>query len=187
MSCCSTHIDLGCVSACGIMTLPYTATESGQHTLLIENSGTKRAIAFNANIGEAIEIDMANFNESRSTIFQIVNPSGSTYTTTVDNVEYSCFKVKTFIVYGAETTTVSEEQPCCGSIILEVDGEETRTLQKSEWIRLGAVPTIEVFYNDGSGYMPIAVQPVFDSMPNPTEITITIPGIPSDKWYIKLS
>jgi len=162
------------------------ATESGQHVLLINSFGTKRSYPFTANIGENFEIDMSNFNESMTSVFQIIKPSGSSYSTTVDSIQYSCFKIKTSIVYGSISSS-SGSNECCGSIILEMDGVETRTVVKSEWSKLGAVPTIEVFYNDGNGYTPITVQPVFNSMPNPTEITVTIPGIPSDKWYIKLS
>jgi len=186
LDCCKNIIDLGCVSSCGSITLPYLATESGQHVLLINSFGTKRSYPFTANIGENFEIDMSNFNESMTSVFQIIKPSGSSYSTTVDSIQYSCFKIKTSIVYGSISSS-SGSNECCGSIILEMDGVETRTVVKSEWSKLGAVPTIEVFYNDGNGYTPITVQPVFNSMPNPTEITVTIPGIPSDKWYIKLS
>ena len=51
----------------------------------------------------------------------------------------------------------------------------------------GKVPTIEAYYKDGSNYITIPIQPVFDAMPNPTSITVTIGGIPADTWYIKLS
>ncbi len=72
-------------------------------------------------------------------------------------------------------------------VMIPVVAQDTRVLLQSEWAAFGAVPTIEVFYNDGSAFITIPVQPIFDTMPIPTTITITISGITTETWYIKLS
>ena len=64
---------------------------------------------------------------------------------------------------------------------------DTKVFNLSDWVVFGDIPTIDVYYKDGSDYITIPVQPIYNSMPTPTQITVTISGIPSDVWYIKLS
>ena len=75
----------------------------------------------------------------------------------------------------------------CKNLFLGRTAPRAATLTYDDWSKFGKVPTIEAYYNDGSSYITIPIQPTFDTMPTPTTITVTIGGIPTDTWYIKLS
>ena len=83
-----------------------------------------------------------------------------------------------------ENVTINK---CCKPKIYAISGTDSKVFNLSDWVVFGDIPTIDVYYKDGSDYITIPVQPVYNSMPTPTQITVTISGIPSDVWYIKLS
>lgn len=104
MSCCTSYLELGCISACGTAELPFQATQTGQHTLVVEFAGVEFQQTFNATVGDNFTIPLADLNESGCIKFRIIQPNGERYTTTVDSVDYMCFKFNTTIAMVAQAS-----------------------------------------------------------------------------------
>lgn len=184
MSCCTEYLNLGCKASCGTLTLDHEAAASGTYTVIVEGALSGYAFNITGTIGENLAIDLSNFNEYGVTKFQVQDPSGELIEITSDEVDYTCFKVKVSVIYNvlADSTDAPE---CCDYTLIEVTNDDSYQLTYSQWSRFGDIPTIEVYLNDGSGYTKYAIQPVYDQFPNPTTITVTIPGVLA-LWYIKI-
>lgn len=184
MSCCGTYIDLGCGDNCGLFEMPYYAPVTGTYTLEIHFASAVRRYSFTASQGERFKIDGSLFNETGWSTFKIIKPNGDYLSVTVGEEEFECFKIRINLVYNEGTM---DNTSCCTPVILKVEDAQQRVIQKSEWLQFGALPSIDVFYTDEDGNsIPMVVQPIYDSLPDPETITVNIPGVLTE-WYIKLT
>lgn len=183
MACCTCTYNLGCFDSCDVITLPFKFTQDGTYKIQFETQFRFKT-SIEGIIGEDMELDLSVFPENTTIDLKIFNPDGTRYTYTNESITYDCFRIKSEFIKNIDMST---NTACCTPKIYEMTGVNTKTLVYAQWSKYGAIPTIEVYYKEGATYIPIPVQPIFDVMPNPTTITITIPEIPSDNWYIKLS
>ena len=95
MSCCTNIADIGCVSICGAIILPFLANETGTHIVEISFLNIGYSIAIEAEAGQPFEIPLTDFNESACISFKIKNPDCGYYVATIDDVNYECFTIKT--------------------------------------------------------------------------------------------
>lgn len=70
------------------------------------------------------------------------------------------------------------------STTIGISGVSTYTLIKSQWEKYGDIPVVQVFYNDGSGWTTIPIQPTYNGMPTPTSIVFNFGAVGS--YYIVL-
>ncbi len=184
MSCCIENINIGCVDNCGLFQLPYYAPVTGTYILEIHFAGATRRYTFTASAGEKFAIDGSLFNESGTSVFKIIKPNGDYLSVTNGEDEFECFEVKVNLIYNEGTM---ENTSCCTPVILKIEDAQQRIIQKSEWLQFGALPTIEVFYTDEEGNsIPMVIQPIYDSLPDPETITVNISGALAE-WYIKIT
>jgi hypothetical protein len=188
MNCCTNTYDLGCFDSCDTIELPFEYTQNGTYKIEFETQ-FRFKIYQTGILGEPIQLDLAKFPEDSTLTLRIINPDGTGFEYAVGSSFYDCFRMTTSIYRTIDftPTTIITPTICCKPKIYAYTGVDNATLNYSDWSAFGAVPTLEVYYFDGSNYITIPIQPVYDSMPNPTTITINIGGIPTDVWYIKIS
>ena len=186
MACCTNTYDLGCFDSCDTIQLPFEYTQNGTYKIEFETQ-FRFKMSQDGIEGEPIELDLQMFPENRDLTLKIYNPDGTLFTYAVGSSLYDCFTLRNDIIINSTYTPMGTTAICCTPKILAISGVATKTITYDDWSKFGKVPTIEVYYKDGSSYITIPIEPVFDTMPNPTSITITIPAIPADTWYIKLS
>lgn len=193
MACCTNTYNLGCFDSCDTIQLPFKYTQDGNYKIEFETQFRFKKTLVGI-IDEYIELDLSLFPENTTIFLKIYNVDGSRYTTVIDGISYDCFELKTEVIksldipMGGNTPNIPNiDTACCEPKIYEMNGVDTKVLTYGQWAKFGKIPTIEVYYKEGSSYIIIPIQPQYDTMPQPTTITITIPGIPSDTWYIKLS
>ncbi len=188
MNCCTNTYDLGCFDSCDTITLPFAFEQNGTHKIQFETQFRfKYSITGVAN--EDVELDLTIFPENQFIYWRMINPDGTPFTYAVGSALYDCFSMRVDVYKDAEYTPVENVtiNKCCKPKIYAISGTDSKVFNLSDWVVFGDIPTIDVYYKDGSDYITIPVQPVYNSMPTPTQITVTISGIPSDVWYIKLS
>jgi len=186
MACCTNTYDLGCFDSCDTIVLPFEYVQNGTHKILFETQ-FRFKLQQTGTAGESIELDLQKFPENTDLTLRIFNPDGTQFTYAVGSAEYDCFSIRIDIYKTNNYEPMADTDTCCTPKIYAYTGVDTATLVYDDWSKFGKVPTIEAYYKDGSNYITIPIQPVFDAMPNPTSITVTIGGIPADTWYIKLS
>lgn len=71
--------------------LPYNYVQDGLHTIYIENRFTIKT-KINATSGLPIIIDTSLLLENSCNIMYIIQPDGTRYNVTIDNVDYECFE-----------------------------------------------------------------------------------------------
>lgn len=95
-TCCTNTYDLGCVNACGTITV-FAATQTGAHTLKWSSGGgpdvTDTQI-YSALNNITYTMDGSILQVGYTYILSITNPDGTEYTYTEDGTEYDCFKIK---------------------------------------------------------------------------------------------
>lgn len=95
MSCCGNIADLGCVSICGTVMLPFFAEETGTHIFEISFLNIGYSIAIEAEEGQPFELPLTDINESACISFRIKKPDCGYYVATIDGADYDCFTIKT--------------------------------------------------------------------------------------------
>ena len=189
MACCTNTYDLGCFDSCDTIVLPFEYTQNGTYKILFETQ-FRFKLSQEGIIGDNIELDLQKFPENTTISFRIFNPDGTQFIYAYSSAMYDCFTMRVDIYRSTDyttTTTTPTSVVCCTPKIYAYTGVDTAVLNYDDWSKFGAIPTLEAYYNDGGSYITIPIQPMFNSMPNPTQITVTIGGIPTDTWYIKLS
>lgn len=186
MNCCTNTYDLGCFDSCDTIQLPFEYEQNGTHKIEFETQ-FRFKFSQEGTAGETVELDLTLFPENTDLTLKIFNPDGTRFVYTVGSSMYDCFTMRIDIFNSSTYTPMGTTPTCCTPKILAMSGVATKTLVYDDWSKFGQVPTIEVYYKEGSSYITIPVEPIFDSMPSPTSITINIPAIPADTWYIKLS
>ena len=188
MNCCTNTYDLGCFDSCDTITLPFAYEQNGTHKLQFETQ-FRFKYSLVGTEGEDIELDLNVFPENQLIYWKLINPDGTTFTYAVGSSIYDCFSMRVDIYKDTDYTPALNPvtNNCCMPKIYAITGTDTKVFTLPDWAVFGNIPTIDVYYKDGSEYITIPVQPVYNSMPTPTQITVTISGIPSDVWYIKLS
>lgn len=185
-TCCVTPYFLGCFNHCGAASFGI-ASETTTLTGIFTFAGIDSYQEIPIVITEPIQIDLSGLNEYALYELTLYDSDGNLYPVDIDGTEYDCFRFKTKVVYGQRLEPSPTPETCCDPVIIEVDPSElSYVIQASEWASFGQVPTIEVFTDDGTGYTLTTVQPQYDSFPNPTSITVSIP-FAAVAWYIKLS
>ena len=94
MSCCNKIADLGCVSTCSTITLPFLANVTGTHIVEVSFLNITYPIAIEATEGENFEIPTVDLNESSCITFKIKQPDCGYYVAEVDGNNYECFTIK---------------------------------------------------------------------------------------------
>ena len=187
MACCTNTYDLGCFDSCDTIQLPFEYEQNGTHKIEFETQ-FRFKFSQEGTAGETVELDLTLFPENTDLTLKIFNPDGTRFVYTVGSSMYDCFTMRIDIFNSSTYTPMGTTPTCCTPKILAMSGVATKTLVYDDWSKFEtAPPNIEVYYKDGADYITIPVQPVFIGMPMPTSIIITIPAIPADTWYIKLS
>lgn len=181
MSCCSNTYFLGCFNHCGQITFG-TASATETLTAVFSFAGIDASFDIGTISGDPYTINIGGLNENTSYTLKLYNEDGTEHTVDVNGVEYDCFRFKTKIIYGASPVEYAETA-CCSPTTIVVQGQQSYQLTFGQWSQYGAIPEIQVVINIDGELQNIAFQQVYDSMPNPTTITITLPGAP-DVWYI---
>lgn len=89
--CCEISYDLGCFEHDEDINTSLSATVEGVHQIKFETRGSIRTIE-TTSIGIGSDIIIPNqFNEAKTTKFQIIDPNGDVFTTVQDGVTYSTF------------------------------------------------------------------------------------------------
>lgn len=96
---CETHFNIGCFGHCEVIETGFTATETGEHIVMLNFLGAVKNVVIDLEIGDPINIPAGNFNEDMEQFFTIQMPSGDDFTYTLDEIEYACFKVTTKISF----------------------------------------------------------------------------------------
>jgi hypothetical protein len=193
MACCTNTYDLGCFDSCDTILLNEETVgtdivyeQNGLLKILFETQ-FRFKINQDATQGEIIELDLQKFPENADITLRLYNADGSRFIHTIGSAMYDCFSIRIDIYRTNNYEAMGTLPTCCAPKIFSYTGVDTATLTYDDWSKFGKIPTLEAYYNDGSSYISIPIQPMFNSMPNPTQITVTIGGIPTDTWYIKLS
>lgn len=129
MSCCTSILDLGCFDSCQDIETGLTATQTGTHTITINDSAI---IEFSQISGEQIIIPGGYFNEDGTTTFQIIQPDDTPF----ESGENDCFKVLIGINYAQEAN------PSTSTV--NINGELIST------VACGGVKNILVKYENGT-------------------------------------
>jgi hypothetical protein len=194
MACCTNTYDLGCFDSCDTILLNEDTV--GSDIVFAQNGALKITFetqfrfktTLSGTAGEIIELDLQKFPENADLTLTFYNPDGSRFIHTVGSAMYDCFSMRNDIYRTNNYEAMGTLPTCCTPKIFAFTGVDTATLTYDDWSKFGvAPPTIEVYYKDGDNYITIPVQPVFIGMPTPTSVIITIGGIPTDTWYIKIS
>jgi hypothetical protein len=182
MSCCTKTYNLGCFNHCG--SISFGEAESTETlTAILSFANNHQSLSIDISDGDPYLIPLSSLNEDAFYTFKLYDDSGSVHTVTIDDIEYDCFEFKTMVVSGI-TVSTSTSDTCCASKIIHVT-EETYVLTKSQWSRYGAIPNLQAVVDVGGGYQNVDFQQQYNSMPTPTEITITVGG--STDWYLIVS
>lgn len=193
MACCTNTYDLGCFDSCDTI---YLNEETVGTDIAYEQNGLLKIlfetqfrfkINQDATQGEIISLDLQKFPESTDITLRLYNADGSRFVHAIGSVLYDCFSLRIDVFRTNNYEDMENTTACCTPKIYSYTGVDTATLTYDDWSKFGKIPTIEAYYYDGTTYITIPIQPTFDEMPNPTEITVTIGGVPADTWYIKLS
>lgn len=129
MSCCTSILDLGCFDSCQDIETGLSATQTGVHTITINDSAI---VEFSQTSGQQIIIPGGYFNEDGTTTFKIIQPDDTPF----ESGENDCFKVLIGINYAQEAS------PSTSTV--NVNGELLST------VLCGGIKNVIVKYEDGT-------------------------------------
>lgn len=73
---------------------------------------------------------------------------------------------------------------CCKPVLFTMNGVAEKILLYRDWQTYGDIPSLAVIAKINGQYQKADVDPVYDKMPNPSQITVTLDAVPADDWYI---
>lgn len=95
MSCCNKIANLGCVSVCNTIELPFIAEQTGTYIAEINFLNISYSIAIEAEEGNNLELSLSSFNETSCITFRIKDPNCNYLTHENGGILYDCFQIKT--------------------------------------------------------------------------------------------